>query len=98
MRELLGLGLVLVFGYFLWTAFKPQCAFVIAIRDGVARLARGKATQAFVDAVSEVCGECDLQRGEVRGIRQKHGLRLEFSWQVPAPCRQRIRNIWAMQR
>lgn len=98
MRELLGLGVVLVFGYFLWTAFKPQYAFVIAIRAGAARLTHGKATQAFIDAVSEVCGECELLRGEVRGIRQKHGLRLEFSRHVPAPCRQRIRNIWAMQR
>jgi hypothetical protein len=88
--------LVLVVAGF-WLAFQPRYAFVVHIKQGELRVAKGKVTAAFLRLVGEVCGEFGVSRGWVGGVRRGRRLRLAFSRHVPEPCRQRLRNLWVQE-
>jgi hypothetical protein len=51
---------------------------------------------AVLQDMSEICNPCG--RGVVRGMRVESRVRLLFSREIPQDCRQRIQNIWALQK
>lgn len=81
----------------LWWAMQPRYAFLICIAGGVPRVTRGKVTSAFLQQVGEVCAEEGLSRGWVGGVPRGRQMALVFSRSIPPPCRQRLRNLWALQ-
>jgi hypothetical protein len=87
-------GLVLLVAWGLWAACHPQPVFVIRVEDGVARLVRGKVTQAFLQQIDETCDRHQVRHAVVRGVANGSRIALAFSGDIPAPCRQQLRNIW----
>jgi len=79
-----------------WLAARPPAVFVVTVRDGLARVKRGKVTDAFLAAVVEVCREFDVSTAEVRGVARNVRIALHFSSSLPEAARQRLRNWWAM--
>jgi hypothetical protein len=95
---LLRLLIVAAMALLLWWGLRPRYAFVIRVRNGRTRLSRGKATQRFMEEVGEICQQHDVTRGTIRGFLVRRRLLLAFSWNIPRPCRQRIRNIWLLHK
>src|SRR5262245_23441004 len=77
----------------LWWGFQPRFTVVVRIRDGVARVTRGKAPATFVREVEQVCG-ATVSRGWVGGARKGQRVVLAFSRSIPESCRQQLRNLW----
>ena len=77
-----------------WWALKPRPVFVIAIRNGAARVARGQVPTPFLSAVNDECRRSGLSDGTVRGVRSRDRIALAFSPHVPPSSRQRLRNTW----
>jgi hypothetical protein len=75
---------------------RPPAVFVVAVRGGTTRAGRGKVTDAFLAAVTEVCREFGVSAGEVRGVARGERISLRFSAGFPPAARQRLRNWWAM--
>ena len=92
--RIIELVLVLVVVVAVLLACRPRPVFVIRIRDGTARAARGPVPQAFVGQVQDVCREQHLSTGTIRGFLVRKRIVLAFSRHIPPPCHQRIRNIW----
>jgi hypothetical protein len=80
----------------LWFAWQGQYVFVVHVEAGRARAVRGKVTDTFLQEISTVFREHGLSRGAVRGVARGRRIALAFSAGIPASCRQRLRNIWAM--
>lgn len=78
-----------------WMLLMPRRDFVIRIENGQARLVRGKVPPGLVQDVGEVCRDAGVYSGSVWGYRRGRGLglRLNFSGDIPEPCRQRLRNL-----
>jgi hypothetical protein len=81
-------------GGLVWWALKPRPVFVIAIRNGAARVLSGQVTAAFVSAVNDECQRSELDEGTIRGIQAKDRIALAFSRHIPPSSRQRLRNAW----
>ena len=81
----------------IWWALQPRYVFVIRIKDGGARLARGKVTSTFLEQVGHACAESGVSRGWVGGVWRGKRLALAFSRNIPPGCQQRLRNLWALQ-
>ncbi len=96
MNYLLLLVLGLVIGWILYTIGRPRPVFVVRLRDGVPRAARGQATRGFLRDVAETCARHGVRDGEVRGIARGRRIDLVFSAGIPDPCRQQIRNVWGV--
>jgi hypothetical protein len=96
--ELFGklLVLALAAGLF-WLAVQHRYVFVVRLEGGAARLARGKATPAFLRQVAQSCGEFGVTHGWVGGVRRGRRTALAFSASIPPACRQRLRNLWALE-
>jgi hypothetical protein len=77
-----------------WYALRPRYVFLVRIDGGVPRLTKGLATSAFLLEAGQVCDECGVTDGWFGGVRRGKGIRLAFSRRLPAPCRQRLRNLW----
>jgi hypothetical protein len=88
--------LVVLLAPVLWFAFRGQYVFVVRVTAGRPRGVRGKVTDAFLQEVGEVFRQHGLTRGAVRGVARDRWISLAFSGNVPASCRQRLRNFWAM--
>lgn len=79
-----------------WLVARPPAEFVVMIRNGTSCRARGKVTDAFLVAVTDVCREFDVSAAEVRGVVRGERIALHFSSGWPQAARQRLRNWWAM--
>jgi hypothetical protein len=88
--------LVVLLAPVLWFAFRGQYVFVVRVRAGRPRGARGKVTDDFLREVGEVFRQHGLTRGAVRSVARGRLIALAFSGNVPPSCRQRLRNFWAM--
>jgi Protein of unknown function (DUF3634) len=92
----LQLGLVALVAWALWTAVRPRCAFVVRIKGGVPRVARGTVTRSFLQEIAETCGRHGVDRGAVRGVVKGRRLTLTFTGGMPPPCQQQLRNLWEL--
>jgi hypothetical protein len=77
-----------------WFVLSPNFVFRIRISDGSLRLTRGTVRRDFVEQLSAICREWNIQRGWIGGVRRGQRLTLIFSRSVPPGCRQQIRNLW----
>src|SRR5262249_45620133 len=96
MNPLLALSLVGLLAAGFWFVCRPRCAFVVRVADGTARVAAGKVTPAFLQEVSEACAGHGVRRGTVRGLVRGRRIALAFAGGIPRPCRQQLRNLWAL--
>jgi len=79
-------------------ALQRRYLFVVRVKDGMARVSRGKLTQAYLEEIHEVCREARIARGWIGGIRRGRRVVLAFSYNIPTPCQQRLRNLWMLHR
>jgi hypothetical protein len=89
-------ALGLVIGWALYAICRPRPLFVVRIKDGVPRAARGQVTRGFLRDVAEICSQHGVEDGEVRGIAAGRRIDLVFSGGNPGRCRQQIRNLWGV--
>ncbi len=87
MFALLGLGLALM----LWHA---RQVFAVELRDGAARVRRGKPPTAFLRGCEEVARQFRLKRGRITAVRTDAGVQLRFSRDLPKKTHQAFRNVW----
>jgi len=80
----------------LWWGVQPAAIFVVRLRDGLPQPVKGTVTPAFLDAVREVCQQCGVQAGTVKGLARGRRISLAFSRRLPPEARQRLRNWWAI--
>jgi hypothetical protein len=78
----------------IWYLLQPRYQFVVRIRDGQARVTRGKVTEAFLEDIRDACRDVQLRAGWVGGIRRGKRIVLAFNRRMPLPLRQRLRNAW----
>jgi hypothetical protein len=98
MEYLPQLALVAVIvGVLIW-ALQPRYVFVVRVKGETATATRGKVTTGFVQEVAEACREFGVVSGWVGGVRRGKQVALAFSMGIPARCRQRLRNAWALHR
>ena len=88
------IGLLILAGWAILAATRPCGVFVVRVRGGVPRAARGVVTSSFLRDVAEICERHRVRRGIVRGVADGRRIRLEFSSGMPTACRQQIRNLW----
>ena len=93
---LLQLGLAALAVWALWTALRPRFAFVVRIKGGVPRVARGTVTRAFLQEIAETCSRHGVTNGVVRGIVKGQRITLAFTRSMPPPCQQQLRNLWGV--
>jgi Protein of unknown function (DUF3634) len=93
---LLQLGLAAFVAWALWTAVRPRCAFVVRIKEGVPRVARGTVTRSFLQEIAETSGRHLVDEGVIRGVVKGRRIVLTFSAGMPPPCQQQLRNLWEL--
>jgi hypothetical protein len=91
------LVLALLAGWSLYSAGRLRALFVVRIRDGVPRAARGQVTRAFLRDIAEISDHHGVRRGEIRGVAAGRQIHLKFSSGIPELCRQQIRNLWGFR-
>lgn len=79
-----------------WVVAQPQAEFIVSVRAGAATARKGKVTESFLAAVTEVCAEFGVAGCEIRGVARGKRISLRFSGALPEAARQRLRNWWAM--
>jgi hypothetical protein len=95
MDRLLGrLLVVAVVAWVVWSILKSRYVFEIEIRDGTARIRKGKVTGAFLTSVTDACTETGLTRGWIGGVAQGRRISLRFSRHFSRALKQRVRNEW----
>jgi hypothetical protein len=72
--------------------------FAVVVADGVARLAQGTATAAWIADCTTIAREFSIDRGHIEAVRTWRGVVLRFSPEVPVASRQRFRNVFALHR
>ena len=87
MLLLLGLGVALM----LWHA---RQVFSVELRDGTARVRRGKPPAGFLRGCEDVARQFGLKRGRIAAVRTDTGVQLRFSRDLPAKTHQAFRNVW----
>lgn len=87
MFVVLGLGVALM----LWHA---RLVFSVQLRDGTARVRRGKPPTRFVRGCEDVARQYGLTRGRIDAVRTDAGVQLRFSRDLPAKTHQAFRNVW----
>jgi hypothetical protein len=80
----------------LWWACQPRYVFVVRIDHGQPCVTRGKVTPTFLREVGQACGDAEVRRGWVGGVRRGKQVALAFSRSIPQACRQRLRNQWQL--
>jgi Protein of unknown function (DUF3634) len=96
MALFLKLGLVALAAWAIWSVFRPRPAFVVRIKNGVPRVARGTVTPAFLHQIGETCSRHHVGHGVVRGVIEGRRIALSFSHGIPPTCRQQLRNLWTL--
>jgi Protein of unknown function (DUF3634) len=89
-------GLAALAAWALWTVARPRSAFVVRIKGGVPRVARGIVTRAFLQEIAETCGRHGVDDGVVRGVVKGRRITLTFTGGMPPPCQQQLRNLWEL--
>jgi len=79
-----------------WVVAQPQAEFIVSVRAGAATARKGKVTESFLAAVTEVCVEFGVTACEIRGVARGKRISLRFTGAFPEAARQRLRNWWAM--
>ena len=97
METLRNLAILGIVAAFLWLALRPRYAFVIRINDGVPRVVKGSAPQAFLDDLTTVCRVEGLTRGRATGVLRGGSIVLAFSRDIPPPVQQQLRNAWQLR-
>jgi hypothetical protein len=92
----LQLGLLVLVAWGLWSVFQPRCAFVVRIKDGKPKVARGTVTQAFLHQIGEMSSRHHVEQGVVRGVVKGGRIALIFSRGIPPAYRQQLRNLWTL--
>lgn len=96
MSPMIAFPLVILIGWGIYAVLRPGGVFVVRIRGGVPRSARGVVTAGFLRDVAEVCARHGVRRGTLRGVAIGRRIRLEFSADIPEACRQQLRNVWGV--
>ncbi|WP_018936251.1 DUF3634 family protein [Thioalkalivibrio sp. ALJ24] len=87
MFAVLALGVALM----LWHA---RLVFTVELRDGTARVRRGKPPRAFLRGCEDVARQYRLKRGRIHAVRADGGVQLRFSRDLPKNTHQAFRNVW----
>lgn len=82
---------------FLKRLFNPP-VFEVKLKAGAGHRARGKVSGAFIQECIDICEREGLDSISVFGVRSEHGIRLEFSTNVPKSTAQKFRNVWELYR
>src|SRR5262245_57984739 len=85
-----------VAGVAVWQATTRGRVFVIRVRDGIPRLARGKVSPTFVAEIGAVLSRFRVRRGTIFGVSKRKMVSLGFSRSIPNASRQALRNVWSM--
>ena len=64
----LQLGLLVLVAWGLWSVCQPRSAFVVRIKDGKPKVAKGTVSQAFLHQIGETCSRHHVKQGVVRGV------------------------------
>jgi len=85
---------------FLHKIFRVVCfpVFTITIKNGIATLSQGEATNKLVTEFSSIAQEQNILRGAIYGVRSSKGIALDFSLSISDSDRQRFRNVWNLYR
>ncbi len=86
MALLFQLGLAALVAWGLWTALRPRPAFVVRIKGGVPRVARGTVTQAFLLQIGEACSRHGVSHGVGPRRGQGRTIALAFSGACRRPA------------
>src|SRR5262245_35041976 len=78
----------------LQAAFMPRYVFLVHINGSQLAVTKGKVHGQFLDEMREVLGEFGVTSGWIGGIKRGKAIALRFSGNIPAPCQQRLRNLW----
>jgi hypothetical protein len=73
-------------------------AFVIDFEEGRASLRSGKAPAKFLQSCDEIAASASLATGTIRGVRDRRGISLVFSRDIPPITHQQFRNAWHLER
>jgi hypothetical protein len=95
--HLLGsLVILAVFLYITWHIFRPRYVFTVHLTPNGVRVKHGELKPEFLDQLQDLQKQTGLSQGWVRGYQQGRQVRLTFSREFPADCKQRVRNLWAI--
>jgi hypothetical protein len=85
---------------FLHKIFRFICppVFTITIKNGIATLSQGKASNKLVTEFSSITQEQNISHGVIYGVRSSKGITLDFSPSISDSERQRFRNVWNLYR
>jgi hypothetical protein len=85
---------------FLRKIFRFVCppVFTITIKNGIATLSQGKATNKLVSEFFLIAQKQGILSGALYGVRSSKGITLEFSASISDSDRQRFRNVWNLYR
>jgi hypothetical protein len=81
--------------YWLRRAARPA-EFAIRIRNGVARLERGRVPAGFVEDCTSIAAEFECGDGWIEGVRGSRGVNLRFSPGIGERSHQRFRNVFGL--
>jgi hypothetical protein len=90
------MAIAMLAGWGLYSACRPRAVFVVRISGGVTRAASGTVTRGFLREIGDACTRHGVRRGSIRGVAEGRRIHLRFSPGIPGPCRQQIRNVWAV--
>ncbi|MEC7946389.1 MAG: DUF3634 family protein [Myxococcota bacterium] len=77
--------------------FGRSDAFLIRISAGGARRRRGNPPRGFVDDCGDIVRARKLKTGEIRGIRKRGRIKLQFSDDIAGHHQQPFRNAFALR-
>ena len=80
----------------LWIVLRPRAAFVVRIKHGVPRVARGTVTRSFLQEIADTCSRHGVSHGVIRGVVKERRITLAFQNGMPPACQQQLRNLWAI--
>ena len=70
--------------------------FTIRIAGQKVQVVRGEPGKRFANECMAICKLNNIEQGYVYGVKSKHGIRLEFSKDIPESCHQKFRNVYGV--
>ena len=74
----------------------PRPEFVLRIREGKVRVAKGKPPPEFTHQCQVLCETWNVRHGAVKGLRRGRRISLGFARGIPEEHCQRFRNLWGL--
>jgi hypothetical protein len=96
MRLLILIAVTGFVGWVIWSISRQRFTFEVRVTDGIPQVVRGNVSPGFLQDINEVCARHGVRDGLVRGVARGQRTALCFSSEMPAPCQQQLRNIWAL--